>query len=145
MSNIYVSKIIADRCLEPIRKKYICNSIVKTNFNAAFTWLKEQRNYYQKALDFLKERFKENNYTWDYYNYLAFYRKELELKDLNYFNNYFQDIEIGVFTELNKIEFQIVKITLDKEYNCQKRIIKDLNFGEIVAYLDDINPDYDKN
>lgn len=145
MKNIYVTKIIADRCLEPIRKRFICNATVKTNFNAAFTWLKEQRNYYQKALDFLKERFKENNYDWSYYNYLAFYRKELKLKDINYFNNYFPDIEIGVFTELNTIEFKIVKITLDKEYNCQKRIIKDQNFGEIIAYLDDINPDYDKN
>lgn len=70
MANIYVAKIIADRCFEPIRKRFICNATVKANFNAAFTWLKEQRNYYQKALDFLKERFKENNYK----------RKEIRLR-----------------------------------------------------------------
>ena len=145
MSNIYIAKIIADQCYSPERGDRLCNVVVMTSYKAARTWLKEQRNYYQNALDFLKLKFRQDNRTWEYYNELGYNYKKEEFADLTReFEKRFPDISLKTFNELNWIEFTIFKVVPHKEYNQKDSIIRNHDFGKLVEKLDNICPLFDK-
>ena len=145
MSNIYIAKIIADKHMSPQRDAELCNVVVMTSYKAARTWLKEQRNYYQSALDFLKLWFKQTNNNWEYRNELVWnFNKEKYFDLTKEFDTRFPDISLRTFDELNWIEFTIFKVVPHKEYNQKDSIIRNHDFGKLVEKLDNICPLFDK-